>query len=433
MNILYNIGTSAYFLGIKLAAAFGHRKAKLMEEGRKDWQARLMTQVNNVKQKISKEPRFIWFHAASLGEFEQGRPLIEALRERYPDYQILQTFFSPSGYEVRKNYKGADVICYLPYDKPSECRQFLDIVKPEISFFVKYEFWGNILETLHRRGVPTYLVSGIFRQRQGFFQWYGGMLRPVLSNFRHLFVQDEESRRLLATIGYDQQVSICGDTRFDRVIAIQQQAKQFPWAASFSGYQSADRPFTLVAGSSWPKDEDIILDHFNQHPEMKLILAPHEIHEEHVQGIIGKLKRPYLRYTEMKKLWEEGNVEEGKLPDEVDCLIIDAIGFLSSIYRYADVAYIGGGFGVGIHNTLEAAVYGIPVIFGPNHQAFREALGLIDAKGGYPIASADDYNRIITCFMTDAEALSQAGRNAGLYVQEGSGASEMIFRAVFGN
>ena len=433
MNILYNIGINAYFLGIKLAATFGHRKAKLMEEGRKDWASRLTAQVASVKEKLGKEPRFIWFHAASLGEFEQGRPLIEALRERYPDYQILQTFFSPSGYEVRKNYKGADVICYLPYDRPAECRRFLDIVKPEIAFFVKYEFWGNILETLHRRGVPTYLVSGIFRQRQGFFQWYGGMLRPVLSNFRHLFVQDEESRRLLATIGYDQQVSICGDTRFDRVIAIQQQAKQFPWAASFSGYQSADRPFTLVAGSSWPKDEDIILDHFNQHPEMKLILAPHEIHEEHVQGIISKLKRPYLRYTEMKKLWEEGKVEEGKLPDEVDCLIIDAIGFLSSIYRYADVAYIGGGFGVGIHNTLEAAVYGIPVIFGPNHQAFREALGLIDAKGGYPIASADDYNRIITCFMTDAEALSQAGRNAGLYVQEGSGASEMIFRAVFGN
>lgn len=450
MNIFYNIGTSAYFLGIKLAAAFGHRKAKLMEEGRKDWQVRLMTQVNTVKQKIGKEPRFIWFHAASLGEFEQGRPLIEALRERYPDYQILQTFFSPSGYEVRKNYKGADVICYLPYDKPSECRQFLDIVKPEISFFVKYEFWGNILEELNRRNIPTYLVSGIFRQRQGFFQWYGGMLRPVLANFRHLFVQDEESRNLLESIGYGDKTSICGDTRFDRVIAIQQQARQFPWAATFSGRENGvneNTPFTLVAGSSWPKDEDIILDHFNQHPEMKLILAPHEIHEEHVQSIISKLKRPYLRYSELKKLWEEGKVPEGQLPTEVtfnslpsregrggspSCLIIDAIGFLSGIYRYGDVAYIGGGFGVGIHNTLEAAVYGMPVIFGPNHQAFREALGLIDAKGGFPIASSEDYMQIITRFMTDTAALKTAGENAGRYVQEGSGASEMIFKAVFG-
>lgn len=437
MNILYNIGTSAYFLGIKLAAAFGHRKAKLMEEGRKDWQARLMAQVNNVKQKIGKEPRFIWFHAASLGEFEQGRPLIEALRERYPDYQILQTFFSPSGYEVRKNYKGADVICYLPYDKPSECRQFLDIVKPEISFFVKYEFWGNILEELKRRNIPTYLVSGIFRQRQGFFQWYGGMLRPVLDNFQHLFVQDEESRRLLQSIGYGNKTSICGDTRFDRVIAIQQQAKEFPWAATFSGRANGvdeKTPFTLVAGSSWPKDEDILLEHFNQHPEMKLILAPHEIHEEHVQGIISKLKRPYLRYSELKKKWESGEVPENSLPagQQIDCLIIDAIGFLSGIYRYGDVAYIGGGFGVGIHNTLEAAVYGMPVIFGPNHQAFREALGLIDAKGGFPIATSEDYIQTITRFMTDASALKTAGENAGHYVQEGSGASEMIFKAVFG-
>ena len=455
MNILYNIGTSAYFLGIKLAAAFGHRKAKLMEEGRKDWQARLMAQINTVKQKIGKEPRFIWFHAASLGEFEQGRPLIEALRERYPDYQILQTFFSPSGYEVRKNYKGADVICYLPYDKPAECRQFLDIVKPEISIFVKYEFWGNILEELKHRNVPTYLVSGIFRQRQAFFQWYGGLLRPVLDNFRHLFVQDEESQRLLQTIGYGQKTSICGDTRFDRVIAIQQQARQFPWAATFSGRQNGineKTPFTLVAGSSWPKDEDILLEHFNQHPEMKLILAPHEIHEEHVQGIISKLKRPYLRYSELKKLWDKGVVPADTLPDDKffhqpevtssslplregwggSCLIIDAIGFLSGIYRYGDVAYIGGGFGVGIHNTLEAAVYGMPVIFGPNHTAFREALGLIDAKGGFPIASSGDYVQTITRFMTDAQALKTAGENAGRYVQEGSGASEMIFKAVFG-
>ena len=415
MNILYNIGTRAYFLGIKLAAAFGHRKAKLMEEGRQDWAQKLQAKVNELKAQDSSRP-YIWFHAASLGEFEQGRPLIEALREKYPQYRILQTFFSPSGYEVRKNYKGADIVCYLPYDKPSECRRFLDITQPSIAFFVKYEFWGNILEELDRRKVPTYLISGIFREHQAFFKSFGGVLRPVLSHFRHIFVQDEESKRLLATIGYDKNVTICADTRFDRVIAIQQQAKQYAWAEEFSKGQ-----FTLVAGSSWPKDEDILLEHFNQHPEMKLIIAPHEIHEEHIQSIIGKLKRPYMRYSQL----------DASKVTSVDCLIIDAIGFLSSIYRYGQVAYIGGGFGVGIHNTLEAAVYGMPVIFGPNHTAFREALGLLDAKGGFTISNADQYASLMQTFMTDPQALREAGQRAGQYVQAESGATETIFKAVF--
>ncbi len=416
MNILYNLGTSAYFLGIKIASAFGHRKAKQMEEGRKDWASKLQAKMSELRAQDPNRP-FIWFHAASLGEFEQGRPLIEALREKYPQYRILQTFFSPSGYEVRKNYKGADYVCYLPYDKLSECKKFLDIAKPALAFFVKYEFWGNILEELSRRQIPTYLISGIFRERQAFFKSYGSVLRPVLSNFRHMFVQDEESKRLLASIGYDKNVTICGDTRFDRVIAIQQQAKQYAWAEEFSKDN-----FTLVAGSSWPKDEDILLEHFNNHPEMKLIIAPHEIHEEHIQSIIGKLKRPYMRYTQL----DESKVKE------VDCLIIDAIGFLSSIYRYGNVAYIGGGFGVGIHNTLEAAVYAMPVIFGPNHTAFREALGLLDAKGGFTISNAEEYDAVMKTFMTDAKALQEAGQRAGEYVKAESGATETIFKAVFG-
>lgn len=411
MNVLYNIGTRVYFGGIKLAAAFGHRKAKQMEEGRKDWTSTLAE-----KMKPFAGEKVIWFHAASLGEFEQGRPLIETLREKYPQYKILQTFFSPSGYEVRKNYKGADVICYLPYDKPAECRRFLDIAHPDIAIIVKYEFWGNILQEAKRRNIPTYLVSGIFRSRQAFFKWYGGMLRPVLHCFDHLFVQDEESRRLLESLSI-RNVTICGDTRFDRVIAIQQQAKEFPWAKRFA--ESAQ--FVMVAGSSWPKDEDILLDHFNKHPEMKLIIAPHEIHEEHVQSILSKIKRPAMRYSQLV---------ESKVA-EVDCLIIDAIGFLSGIYRYGQVAYVGGGFGVGIHNTLEAAVYGIPVIFGPNHQAFREALGLIDAKGGFPINNVDDYHRLLNTFMSDETALKQAGELAGLYVKENSGATDTIFSSVF--
>ena len=429
MNILYNIGTRAYFLGIKIAAVCGHHKAKQMEEGRRGWAERLRTQVAEVKRKVGREPRFIWFHAASLGEFEQGRPLIEALREKYPDYQILQTFFSPSGYEVRKNYKGADIVCYLPYDKPAECRRFLDIVKPERAIFVKYEFWANILEELARRQVPTYLISGIFRQRQAFFKPWGAMLRPVLGNFRHMFVQDEESRRLLATIGYDRNVTICGDTRFDRVIAIQQQAKHYPWAAEFSKDH-----FVLVAGSSWPKDEDILIDHFNRHPEMRLIIAPHEIHEEHIQSILSKLKRPSIRYSQMKQQWEAGSVPVETMPADTDCIIIDAIGFLSSIYRYGQIAYVGGGFGVGIHNTLEAAVYGMPVVFGPNHTAFREALGLISVKGGFAICDAATYDTVLERFMTDESALREAGQKAGNYVKAESGATDTIFASlVFGN
>ncbi len=423
MNFLYNIGTRAYFAGIALASAFGHRKAKQMQEGRKDWAKRLAEQMKPLQGE-----RIIWFHAASLGEFEQGRPLVEALHQYYPQYSIVQTFFSPSGYEVRKNYKGADVICYLPYDTPAQCRKFLDLVHPDCAIIVKYEFWGNLLQELKRRNVPAYLVSGIFRPRQAFFKWYGAMFRPVLKCFTHLFVQDEESRNLLHGIGIDN-VTICGDTRFDRVIAIQQQAKHFPWAEQFVGGGN----FVLVAGSSWPKDEDVLLAHFNVHPEMKLIIAPHEIHEEHVQQIISKLKRPYLRYSELKRRWESGELAEGTLPTDelVDCLIIDAIGFLSGIYRYGQVAYIGGGFGVGIHNTLEAAVYGIPVIFGPNHQAFREALGLIDAKGGFPIASAEEYDQIMSRFLTDKTFLATSGKQAGAYVQDNSGATQTIFEKVF--
>lgn len=412
MNTLYNIGVRAYVAGIKIAAACGHRKAVLMESGRKDWESRLAESLKKMG-----DSKRIWFHAASLGEFEQGRPIIEALREQHPEYKIVQTFFSPSGYEVRKNYKGADVVCYLPYDLKGDVRKFVEMVKPEMAFIVKYEFWGNVLEALQERSIPAYLVSGIFRDRQVFFKPWGGMMRPVLGMFKHMFVQDEESRRLLEGLGIKDNVTICGDTRFDRVIAIQQQAKVLPWAEKFA--QSTE--FVMVAGSSWPKDEDIFIEHFNNHPEMKLIIAPHEIHEEHVQSILSKLKRPVMRYSQM---------DESKVAD-VDCLIIDAIGFLSSIYRYGDVAYIGGGFGVGIHNTLEAAVYGMPVIFGPNHTAFREALGLIDAKGGLPISNADDYNRIMTTFLTDKAALKAAGEAAGKYVKENSGATETIFNSVF--
>lgn len=415
MNFLYNIGIGAYVQGIKLAASCGKQKAMQMEMGRDQWAKVLSEKLAELK-KSCLNPRFIWFHAASLGEFEQGRPLIEQLREKYPEYKILLTFFSPSGYEVRKNYKGADIICYLPYDKLSEAKAFIDIVNPEKVFFVKYEFWGNMLEELNRRNIPVYLISGIFREKQVFFKWYGGIMRPVLGLFQHLFVQDEKSKQLLDSLNV-KNVTICGDTRFDRVLSIQQQAKQYQWAADFRSTSD----FILVAGSSWPKDEDILLEHFNNNKSMKLIIAPHEIHEEHIKSIIAKLNRPYMRYSQL---------DESKVKD-VDCIIIDAIGFLSSIYRYGDVAYIGGGFGVGIHNTLEAAVYGIPVIFGPNHQAFREALGLLEVGGGFTISDASSYGDIMKTFMADRTKLQEAGAKAGAYVRDNSGASDAIFSAVF--
>lgn len=411
MNIIYNFAIHAYVAAVRIAAFCGHRKARLMEEGRKGWEARLCGQRNPAD-------RYVWFHAASLGEFEQGRPLMEQLREQYPEYKILLTFFSPSGYEVRKNYKGADIICYLPYDFSSQMGRFIDIVRPAKAFFIKYEFWGNCLEQLRARAVPTYLISGIFRDRQVFFKPYGAVMRGVLRKFTHLLVQDETSKELLAKIGI-KEVTVCGDTRFDRVLSICKQAKVLPWAENFVKGAS----FVMVAGSTWPKDEDILLEHFNAHPEMKLIIAPHEIHEEHIQGIMAKLRRPYMRYSQL---------EEDKLR-AADCLIIDAIGFLSSIYRYGQLAYIGGGFGVGIHNTLEAAVYGIPVIFGPSHQAFREALGLIETGGAFPISDMGSYEKEMERMMTQPVFLRSAGERAGAYVKENSGATASIFAEVFGS
>lgn len=416
MNFLYNLAIKGYIWGIRQACNFENLKAMQMEGGRDGLEFTLRDKMEALK-KTHPNPRIIWFHAASLGEFEQGRPLIEQLREKYPEYQILVTFFSPSGYEVRKNYKGADIICYIPYDLPKNVKRFLDIVQPEKAFFIKYEFWGNMLQQLHKRHIPTYLVSGIFRERQIFFKWYGRTMRPVLRVFNHIFVQDEQSKELLAKLRI-KNVTICGDTRFDRVISIQQQAKQYQWAADFQ----ASSKFTLIAGSSWPKDEDIFIEHFNKHPEMKLIIAPHEIHESHIKDIISKLKRPYMLYSKL---------DESKVKD-VDCIIIDAIGFLSSIYRYGDIAYIGGGFGVGIHNTLEAAVYGIPVVFGPNHTAFREALGLLENGGGFTIDGHSSYNSLMDSMIADRQKLQEAGKKAGAYVKDNSGASDTIFKAVFG-
>ena len=388
--MLYNLAIVIYDFIVHLAAPFSRKPRKMMKG---HWVV-----YELLRQQVEKGEQYIWFHAASLGEFEQGRPLIEMIRAKYPAYKILLTFFSPSGYEVRKHYRGADIVCYLPFDKPRNVRKFLDITNPCMAFFIKYEFWKNYLDELHKRRIPVYSVSSIFRRDQVFFKWYGGTYRNVLKDFDHLFVQNEASKRYLSKIGI-LRVTVVGDTRFDRVLQIREEAKDLPLVEKFKG----NNAFTFVAGSSWGPDEDLFLEYFNNHPE-----------------IIGKLKRPYVRYTRA----DEKNVLKA------DCLIIDCFGLLSSIYRYGEIAYIGGGFGVGIHNTLEAAVYGIPVIFGPKYQKFMEAVELLEAKGAYSIKDYEELKSLLDRFQTDKDFLDETGKNAGYYVTSKSGATEKIMNMI---
>ena len=404
--MIYNLAMYLLELGVKLAALFSDKPAKMVK-GHRD-------AYDLLKSKIDHNARYIWFHAASLGEFEQGRPLIERIRKEYPQYKILQTFFSPSGYEVRKNYDGADIVCYLSIDTPSNVKKFIDLVNPCMVFFVKYEFWQNYLNALAKKGVPVYSVSSIFRPGQIFFRWYGKSYQQVLKTFAHLFVQNEESKQLLAEIGV-KNTTVVGDTRFDRVLDICAAAKQLPLVQKFKG-----DALTFVAGSSWGPDEDIFIKYFNTHPEMKLIIAPHVVNDGHLKEIESKLQRSSIRYTQAT----EENVAQA------DCLIIDCYGLLSSIYRYGEISYIGGGFGVGIHNVLEAAVYGIPVIFGPNNKKFREAQHLLANKGGFEINGYEDFEQLMNKFLTDEAYLKQSGQAAGDYVKGNAGAMDKIMNHI---
>lgn len=398
-----------YTSAVHIAALFSKKVAKMVK-GEKE-------AFSVLAQKIEPGVKYLWFHAASLGEFEQGRPLIEEIRRTHPEYKILQTFFSPSGYEVRKDYKGADIVCYLPLDTPRNVKRFIELAHPSKAFFIKYEFWKNYLSELKKQGIPVYSVSSIFRPGQIFFRWYGRLAgyTDVLKCFEHLFVQNEESVNLLKGIGITD-TTIVGDTRFDRVLDICHKAKELPLVERFKG----NNDHTFVAGSSWAPDEDIFIPYFNAHPEMKLIIAPHVIDEAHLSEIISKLTRPVVRYS--KATLE--NVQQA------DCLIIDCFGLLSSIYRYGDVAYIGGGFGVGIHNTLEAAVYGIPVLFGPNNKKFLEAQGLKVCKGGFEIQGTDDFKSLMDSFFTNYAVLNKAGKKAGNYVADHAGALKKIMQVV---
>ena len=395
-------------IGVAIASLF-NKKVKKMWAGERQ-------AVKVLKEKVDPEARYIWFHAASLGEFEQGRPLIEHLRETHPEYKILLTFFSPSGYEVRKNYEGADIICYLPLDTIRNARRFLRAVKPVMAFFIKYEFWYNYLHILQHRGVPTYSVSSIFRPDQIFFQWYGRQYGRVLKCFTHFFVQNMESKALLSKLGITD-VDVVGDTRFDRVLQIKEASKQLPIVEQFTAH--AQKVF--VAGSSWLPDEEIFIKYFDIHKDWKVIIAPHVISDEHLSQIFELLKgRRVVRYTEAT----EENVKEAEV------LIIDCFGLLSSIYHYGTVSYVGGGFGVGIHNVLEAAVWDIPVVFGPNNKHFQEAQGLMLVQGGFEISDYQSFRDLIMRFETDAFFLQNAGENAGAFVKSRAGATAKVMENV---
>ena len=395
-------------IGVAIASLF-NKKVKKMWAGERQ-------AVKVLKEKVDPEARYIWFHAASLGEFEQGRPLIEHLRETHPEYKILLTFFSPSGYEVRKNYEGADIICYLPLDTIRNARRFLRAVKPVMAFFIKYEFWYNYLHILQHRGVPTYSVSSIFRPDQIFFQWYGRQYGRVLKCFTHFFVQNMESKALLAKLGITD-VDVVGDTRFDRVLQIKEASKQLPIVEQFTAH--AQKVF--VAGSSWLPDEEIFIRYFDIHKDWKVIIAPHVISDEHLSQIFELLKgRRVVRYTEAT----EENVKDAEV------LIIDCFGLLSSIYHYGTVSYVGGGFGVGIHNVLEAAVWDIPVVFGPNNKHFQEAQGLMLVQGGFEIKDYQSFRDLMMRFETDAFFLQNAGENAGAFVKSRAGATAKVMENV---
>lgn len=405
---MYTLGIYIYIALVKLAAFFGHRKAKQKLIGHRETFTKL-------KEGLRENTRYIWFHVSSLGEFEQGRPLMEKIRATHPEYRIILTFFSPSGYNSAQNYQYADIVCYLPFDTKLNAARFVDMVKPEMVFFVKYEFWLNFLFALKKRGVSVYSVSSIFRAKQAFFRWWGFRYRHALHCFEHLFVQNEESKSLLSKINVNN-VTVVGDTRFDRVLAICAAARQLPLVETFV---EGGKP-VFVAGSSWGGDEAIYMPYFNSNSAWKIIIASHEVNEERLKHIEETCKGVCVRYT-------KATMDEVRA---ADCLLIDCFGLLSSIYRYGSVAYVGGGFGVGIHNILEAAVYGMPVFFGPNNQKFREAAGLKENGGGIEIHTAEEFAEKMKQFEANPQSLQFAGKSAGEYVSKNSGASDKILAAL---
>ena len=402
MKFLYNLGI--YLLNA-LASVFAlfNSKARLWVEGTKDWE-------NRISLRIKPGDKTIWIHCASLGEFEQGRPVIEAMKSEHPEIKVVLTFFSPSGYEVRKNYDKADCICYLPSDTPFNAKKFIGLINPEFAILVKYEFWNNYISELYRRSIPLYLVSGIFRPGQHFFSWYGAFFRSMLRKFEMLFVQDQTSFELLSGIGINN-VLVTGDTRFDRVVQIAASARDLVKLSQFRGDEKM-----FLAGSSWKQDEEIIARYINGYPmRMKWVFAPHEIHRENIERLEKLFSVKTVRYSEFSETASDARV-----------LIIDNIGMLSSAYRYAYIAAIGGGFGKGIHNILEAACWGVPVMFGPRHEKFREAVELIKEKGAMTFDSSDQFSDILDKWLADESFYLNSANAAAFYVTKNKGATDII-------
>lgn len=403
MHLLYNIGIRIYLIIIKFASLF-NKKAKLWLDGRK---SRAFTSC----------PGAIWFHFASLGEFEQGRPVLEQIKSLDPKKKIVITFFSPSGYEIRKNTPLADAVYYLPLDTAKNARDFIDAVQPQMAIFTKYEYWYHFFNETHKRGIPLYVISAIFRPGQVFFKWYGGLHREILGFVNHFFVQDERSLQLLVGIGVNN-VTVSGDTRFDRVWANAAKPMPVPAIKEFStGHK------VFIAGSTWPPDEQLILHIIDQYPDWKFIIAPHEIGVEKIEKLMELLpSESSARYSVISHL--EGHFTNLRV------LVIDNIGMLSSLYQYGDIAYVGGGFGAGIHNTLEAAAFGLPVIFGPNYAKFIEANDLVDLKAGFTVSNEDELMLVTESLINNEHFLADAGHKAREYARAHTGATETILKQI---
>ena len=406
MVFLYSLSLKIYYLVILLASLFNN-KARLWVKGRTGLFGRIEKQV-------SPEDKIYWFHASSMGEFEQGRPLIEAIKDQNTSIKILLTFFSPSGYENRKNYKAADYIFYLPMDSKRNSVKFIRLVNPSKTFFIKYEFWYHYLSQLKKQNIPVYLVSASFRPDQVFFKWYGSWFRKILYIFTHIFVQNTTSEQLLKNTGLDN-VTVSGDTRFDRVAEIARQSKRIELAEKFRKDSTI-----IIGGSTWERDEEILAEFINTSSrKIKYIIAPHEIHESKIERIIRSLNKPVIRYS-------SASIND---INNYQVLIIDNVGMLSSLYKYADIAYIGGGFGVGIHNILEAATFGLPVVFGPNYGKFQEAVDLVRAGGAFPVNNFEDLKNLFDDLL-EKDRYNKAGKIAREYVVKNKGATWRILNEI---
>lgn len=410
MNFLYNTGIHLYSIGARIASRT-NPKTKKMTEGQK-------STFGHLRATLPADGRTIWIHASSLGEFEQGRPLIERLRRLHPDRKILLTFFSPSGYEVRKNYPMADAVAYLPFDTPRNARRFIETVRPSVAIFIKYEFWGNYLQQLHKAAVPVYIISAIFRQGQIFFRPWGGMFRRMLRRFDRIYLQDNESQKLLSGIGIDNTV-VAGDTRFDRVTDVMAQTFDIAGGENLRSF--------IIFGSSWGADEANYIPWLNANRDVKFIIAPHEFDEARVAALCNAIDGNVIPLSQ----WERHIADNGTPPEHIRGIIVDCFGKLSSLYRYASVAYIGGGHGAGIHNINEAAVYGIPVVFGPNYHKFKEARDLISLGGAFCVENAAATSSTLDRLLSDEACRAEAGKIAGRYIADNIGATDRIFADLF--